>query len=109
MDGSISADIPMNKVAEFFNVNCFLVSQVNPLYNKISPNSIVSCAVPNFYEDLRIKKEYEEKNDHLPNGKEVYEDEIKDILRKNVIDLLEPDQILVTENALKHICEVYSE
>ena len=27
----------------------------------------------------------------------------------NVIDLLEPDQILVTENALKHICEVYSE
>ena len=35
MDGSISADIPMNKVAEFFNVNCFLVSQVNPLYNKI--------------------------------------------------------------------------
>jgi predicted acylesterase/phospholipase RssA len=26
MDGSISADIPMNKVAEFFNVNCFLVS-----------------------------------------------------------------------------------
>ena len=27
----------------------------------------------------------------------------------NVIDLLEPGQILVTENALKHICEVYSE
>ena len=27
----------------------------------------------------------------------------------NVIDLLEPDQILVTEDALKHICEVYSE
>ena len=27
----------------------------------------------------------------------------------NVIDLLEPDQILVTESALKHICEVYSE
>ena len=27
----------------------------------------------------------------------------------NVIDLLEPDQILVTKNALKHICEVYSE
>lgn len=27
----------------------------------------------------------------------------------NVIDLLEPDQILVTENALKHICEVYNE
>lgn len=27
----------------------------------------------------------------------------------NIIDLLEPDQILVTENALKHICEVYSE
>ena len=26
----------------------------------------------------------------------------------NIIDLLEPDQILVTENALKHICEVYS-
>ena len=27
----------------------------------------------------------------------------------NVIDLLEPDQILVTESALKHICEVYSD
>ena len=27
----------------------------------------------------------------------------------NVIDLLEPDQILVTEDALKHISEVYSE
>ena len=27
----------------------------------------------------------------------------------NIIDLLETDQILVTENALKHICEVYSE
>jgi large subunit ribosomal protein L4 len=27
----------------------------------------------------------------------------------NVIDILEPDQILVTENALKHICEVYSD
>ena len=27
----------------------------------------------------------------------------------NIIDLLEPDQILVTENALKQICEVYSE
>jgi len=27
----------------------------------------------------------------------------------NVIDLLEQGQILVTENALKHICEVYSE
>ena len=26
-----------------------------------------------------------------------------------IIDLLEPDQILVTEDALKHICEVYSE
>lgn len=27
----------------------------------------------------------------------------------NIIDLLEPDQILVTESALKHICEVYGE
>ena len=27
----------------------------------------------------------------------------------NVIDLLEPDQILVSESALKHICEVYSD
>jgi len=27
----------------------------------------------------------------------------------NIIDLLEPDRILVTEDALKHICEVYSE
>jgi large subunit ribosomal protein L4 len=27
----------------------------------------------------------------------------------NVVDILQPDQILVTENALKHICEVYSE
>jgi len=26
MDGSIGADIPMAKVAEFFNVNCFIVS-----------------------------------------------------------------------------------
>ncbi len=27
----------------------------------------------------------------------------------NVVDILQPDQILVTESALKHICEVYSE
>jgi len=27
----------------------------------------------------------------------------------NIVDILQPDQILVTESALKHICEVYSE
>ncbi len=27
----------------------------------------------------------------------------------NIIDLLDTDQILVTESALKNICEVYSE
>ena len=27
----------------------------------------------------------------------------------NIIDLLDTDHILVTESALKHICEVYSE
>ena len=30
VDGSISADVPRQKVAEMFNVNCFIVSQTNP-------------------------------------------------------------------------------
>jgi predicted acylesterase/phospholipase RssA len=30
VDGSISGDIPMQKIAELFNVNAFIVSQVNP-------------------------------------------------------------------------------
>lgn len=30
IDGSFSADVPMNKLSEFFNVNSFIVSQTNP-------------------------------------------------------------------------------
>ena len=30
VDGSLDHDIPMRKLAEVFNVNCFIVSQVNP-------------------------------------------------------------------------------
>jgi len=30
VDGSLGADLPRQKVSEFFNVNSFLVSQTNP-------------------------------------------------------------------------------
>ncbi len=30
IDGSVGADVPLHRVAELFNVNTFLVSQVNP-------------------------------------------------------------------------------
>lgn len=30
VDGSISADVPTQYLSEMFNVNCFIVSQVNP-------------------------------------------------------------------------------
>ncbi|EGR33468.1 patatin-like phospholipase family protein, putative [Ichthyophthirius multifiliis] len=30
LDGSIAMDLPMNRLAEFFNVNTFIVSQTNP-------------------------------------------------------------------------------
>jgi predicted acylesterase/phospholipase RssA len=30
IDGSISADLPMQRVSELFNVNSFIVSQTNP-------------------------------------------------------------------------------
>lgn len=32
IDGSVGADLPRQKVSEFFNVNNFLVSQTNPWY-----------------------------------------------------------------------------
>lgn len=32
VDGSIGADLPMQKLSELFNVNFFIVSQVNPWY-----------------------------------------------------------------------------
>jgi hypothetical protein len=32
VDGSIGADLPRQKVSEFFNVNSFIVSQTNPWY-----------------------------------------------------------------------------
>ena len=31
LDGSIGADLPMQTISELFNVNCFIVSQTNPL------------------------------------------------------------------------------
>ena len=30
LDGSLGADLPMQKLSVFFNVNCFIVSQTNP-------------------------------------------------------------------------------
>ena len=30
IDGSVGADVPLHRIAELFNVNTFLVSQVNP-------------------------------------------------------------------------------
>lgn len=30
MDGSVTADLPMERLSEIFNVNTFIVSQVNP-------------------------------------------------------------------------------
>ena len=30
IDGSVGSDVPLTRVAELFNVNTFLVSQVNP-------------------------------------------------------------------------------
>jgi len=30
VDGSVGSDLPMNRLAELFNVNNFIVSQVNP-------------------------------------------------------------------------------
>jgi TAG lipase/steryl ester hydrolase/phospholipase A2/LPA acyltransferase len=41
-DGSINADLPMQRLAELFNVNNFIVSQVNPHVNPFISNSDVS-------------------------------------------------------------------
>ena len=30
VDGSVASDLPMQRIAELFNVNTFIVSQVNP-------------------------------------------------------------------------------
>jgi len=30
IDGSVACDLPMNRMAELFNINTFIVSQVNP-------------------------------------------------------------------------------
>ena len=30
IDGSVGGDVPLHRIAELFNVNTFLVSQVNP-------------------------------------------------------------------------------
>ena len=30
IDGSVASDLPMQRIAELFNVNTFIVSQVNP-------------------------------------------------------------------------------
>ena len=41
-DGSINADLPMQRLAELFNVNNFIVSQVNPHVNPFISNSDIS-------------------------------------------------------------------
>lgn len=36
MDGSLSTDLPTQRLSELFNVNNFIVSQTNPWYSIIS-------------------------------------------------------------------------
>jgi predicted acylesterase/phospholipase RssA len=42
LDGSIKADLPMRELSELFNVNCFIVSQVNPWIVPFMENHILT-------------------------------------------------------------------
>lgn len=44
-DGSLELDLPMVKLAEMFNVNHFIVSQVNPHVIPFSTIGTVYCGV----------------------------------------------------------------
>jgi len=53
-DGSVACDLPMQRIAELFNVNTFLVSQVNPHTVPFLWDTIGQDKVENFYSKRRM-------------------------------------------------------
>lgn len=48
-DGSVESDLPMQQLSELFNVNHFIVSQVNPhsfMLSSLSLSSMTGMSVP---------------------------------------------------------------